>query len=189
MTSLRWTSADLDAFPDNDGKRYEIIDGELYVAKQPHFHHQVTCSNTNGILFVWNSRVGAGVLSEAPGLIFSDDNDVAPDLVWISHERLATALWPDGKLHAAPELVIEVLSPGTSNERRDREAKLNLYARRGVREYWIINWQRREVEVYRHAEATLQLVGILLEEDTLTSPLLPEFSCSVREFFVNLPRA
>ena len=67
-------------------------------------------------------------------------NRAAPDVVWVSKERLAAVLRRDGKLHGAPDLVIEVLSPGAKNERRDREAKLKLYARRGVREYWIINW-------------------------------------------------
>ena len=55
-------------------------------------------------------------------------------MVWISRERFAAALEPDGKLHAAPDLVVEVLSPGSTNERRDRQAKLKLYSRRGVRE-------------------------------------------------------
>jgi Uma2 family endonuclease len=184
--SLRWTSADLEAFPD-DGKRYEIIDGKLYVSRQPHFYHQVTCSTVNGQLFVWNEQAAAGVVSEAPGLIFAEDDDVAPDIAWISHERLRTSLRTDGKLHAAPDLVVEVLSPGARNERRDREAKLRLYSRRGVLEYWIVSWQRREVEVYRRADLALQLVATLLESDTLESPLLPAFACPVRQLFANIP--
>ncbi len=184
--SLRWKSADLEAFPD-DGKRYEIVDGELYVSRQPHFHHQVTCATTIGVLYVWNRQARAGVLSDAPGLIFAEDDDVAPDIAWISHGRMATALWPDGKLHAAPELVVEVLSPGPANERRDREAKVNVYGRRGVQEYWIVNWERREIEVYRRADMTLRLVGVLLETDTLQSPLLEGFACEVHELFADLP--
>jgi hypothetical protein len=54
MTSIqRWTSADLDAFPDDDGKRYEIIDGELVVSTQPHFYHQLVCGNIYGLLKNW----------------------------------------------------------------------------------------------------------------------------------------
>ena len=64
----------------------------------------------------------------APGLIFADDDDVAPDVVWISRERLAGTLDQTGHLHTAPELVVEVLSPGSVNERRDREVKLKLDA-------------------------------------------------------------
>ena len=60
------------------------------------------------------------------------EDDVAPDVVWISSCCIAATLGPDGKLHAAPELICEALSPGAAHERRDREAKLKLYSRRGV---------------------------------------------------------
>jgi Uma2 family endonuclease len=185
--SLRWTSADLELLPD-DGKRYEIIDGELYVSKQPHWYHQLICLDLAEPLQRWSRETNAGVVNAAPGVIFADDDDVAPDLVWISHERLATALEPDGKLHAAPDLVVEVLSPGATNQRRDREAKFKLYARRGVREYWIVDWQRRQIELYRRVDAALQLVATLLEGDNLSSPLLPGFELPLRELFARVPR-
>ena len=186
--SLRWTSADLELLPD-DGKRYEIIDGELYVSKQPHWYHQLVCMDLAFPLQHWSRETGAGVVNGAPGVIFADDDDVAPDLVWVSKERLATALAPDGKLHAAPDLVVEVLSPGTTNERRDRDAKLKLYSRRGVREYWIVDWQRRQVEVFRRVDAALQLIATLLEGDSLQSPLLPGFALPIGGLFAQVPRA
>lgn len=72
---------------------------------------------------------------------------------------------------AAPEFVIEVLSAGTENERRDREAKLKLYSIRGVQEYWIINRQLKQVEIYRRQQAMLKLVTALLyDAETITSP-------------------
>src|SRR5439155_20580935 len=107
---LRFTCADLELFPD-DVKRYEIVDGELYVWKAPGWEHQVVCVGLTVPLDQWDSATGLGVVAAGPGIIFADDDDVIPDLVWISHERLAVALGPDRKLHAAPELVIEVLSP------------------------------------------------------------------------------
>ncbi len=185
--SLRWTSADLELLPD-DGKRYEIIDGELYVSKQPHWYHQIVCTVLSSPLLRWSLDTGAGVVNGAPGVIFADDDDVAPDLVWVSKERLATVLAPDGKLHAAPDLVVEVLSPGTTNERRDRDVKLKLYSRRGVREYWIVDWQRRHVEVFRRVDTALQLIATLLESDSLQSPLLPGFTLPVTELFAQVPR-
>jgi Uma2 family endonuclease len=179
---LRWTSADLEVMPD-DGKRYEIIDGELYMSKQPHWHHQYTCVRLAAELDTWNKMAGAGRVNLAPGLIFAEDDDVAPDLIWISNARLAVSLREDGKLHDAPELVIEVLSPGLTNEKRDRGAKLKLYSRRGVDEYWIVDWLVRNVEVYRRQNAALHLVATLREPDTLTTPLLPGFSCTVGSLF------
>jgi Uma2 family endonuclease len=125
--------------------------------------------------------------SLAPGLIFAEDDHVAPDVVWISRERLAAALEPDGRLHGAPEIVAEVLSPGSGNERRDRQTTRKLYARRGVQEYWIVDWRKRQVEVFRRAEATLQQTATLFAEADLTSPLLPGFACGVEALFASLP--
>ena len=181
-TTLRWRSADLDVLPD-DGKRYEIIDGELYVSRQPGYHHQYACTQLSGALVAWSNHTSLGVTLQAPGVIFADDDDVAPDVVWISHERLATALDQAGHLHTAPELVVEVLSPGSANERRDREVKLKLYSRRGVLEYWIVDWQQRKVEVYRRQEQALHLVATLYATDMLTSPMLPGFACPVTQLF------
>ena len=77
-----------------------------------------------------------------------------------------------------------MLSPGGDNERRDREAKLKLYASRGVQEYWIADWRLQQVEVYRRENATLRLMATLLNDDQLSSPLLPGFSCAIGRFFV-----
>src|SRR5205085_1491121 len=142
MAMLRWTSQDLELLPE-DGKRYEIIDGELYVSKQPHWHHQRVCFRLGFALEAWSQQTKIGEVNLAPGVIFAADDDVAPDMVWVSRDRLANALDAGGHLHAAPELVVEVLSPGLTNERRDREAKLKLYSRRGVLEYWIVDWRQR----------------------------------------------
>jgi Uma2 family endonuclease len=80
-------------------------------------------------------------------------------------------------------LVVEVLSPGKSNESRDREAKLKLYSRRGVAEYWIVSWKQREVEVYRRQDEVLALMNTLQANDTLESPQLEGFSCQISKLF------
>ncbi len=151
MTTLRWTSHDLELLPD-DGKRYEIVDGELYVSKQPDWHHQYICLRLGAILDAWSRETKVGRANAAPGLVF-------------------------------PELAIEVLSPGVTNTRRDREIKLKLYSRRGILEYWIVNWQERYIEVYRREQAVLKLHSTLYEADVLQSPHLPGFSCQVSEIF------
>jgi Uma2 family endonuclease len=119
----------------------------------------------------------------APGVIFDEENAVAPDVVWVSTERLKWVLGEDGKLHDAPDLAVEVLSPGAANTRRDREAKLRLYSTRGVREYWIVDWQAKSLQIYRREQAALKLVVTLLAEDELTSPLLPGFKVPVARLF------
>lgn len=183
MKTLRWTSQDLEILPDDDSKRYEIIDGELYVSKQPDLDHQLVCTRVWELLQVWSRQTRSGIAIAEPGVIFAADDDVVPDVVWISKERYALARQPDGKLHSAPELTVEVLSPGTTNERRDREYKLWLYSRRGVLEYWIINWIEQRLEIYRREEAELRLNSTLYKNDTLKSPYLPGFSCQVSQFF------
>ncbi len=187
MDTLRWTIQDLELLPE-DGNRYEIVDGELYVAKQPHLHHQIVCSKIVAFLERWGEQTGLGTAIFTPGVIFTNDNAVVPDVVWISYERLATALQADGKLHSSPELVIEVLSPGVENERRDRELKLKLYSRRNAKEYWIVSWQERTLEVYRRENAELRLIKTLDETNVLDTPLLPGFSCKVGELFTSIVR-
>jgi Uma2 family endonuclease len=176
-TKVRYTSRDLEGLPDIDGVRYEIIDGDLHVSKQLQWSHQHVCLEIGAALQNWSRQTNAGFASIAPGLIFAEDDDVAPDVVWVSRERLAHLLDASGHLRAAPELVVEVLSPGARNERRDRDLKLELYSRQGVQEYWIADWLLRTIQVYRRQEAELRLVATLRGDDLLTSPLLPGFSC------------
>jgi Uma2 family endonuclease len=185
--SLRLTSADLALFPD-DGKRYEIIDGELYVAKAPHAYHQWLSAEMAWALVDWDRQAKLGRTLIAPGIIFSPDNDVIPDLVWVRRERLTAVLDQAGHFRAAPDLVIEVLSPGSDNEQRDRELKLKLYSRRGVLEYWIVDWHLRQIEVFQRVGVALELAATLRETDRLTSPLLPGFALSLADLFADIPR-
>ena len=177
-TELRFTIHDAELLAE-EGKRYEIIDGELYVSTQLHWRHQLACARFTRALGEWDDRSGAGVTIPAPGVIFAVGEAVAPDLVWLSRERIDRVIGDDGKLHAAPDLVIEILSPGQKNEERDREAKLTLYSRRGVREYWIADWRDATVQVFRRENAALDLFATLTANDQLTSPRLPGFSSRV----------
>jgi len=178
-TAFRFTTKDLEAMPRIEGVRYEIIDGELYVSTAPSWDHQGVSYVLTGMFFNWTEGRHLGELRPTPGLIFPGDQNVIPDLVWISNERLVGALDDAGHLTVAPELVIEVLSPGAANELRDRTIKLDLYSRIGVDEYWIVDWQARLVEVYRRQGAELQRVATLTGDATLTSPLLPGFTCPI----------
>ena len=181
----RYTLADLEHVAQPwDDTRYEIIDGELHVSKATHWQHQYACGQLQVALQLWNRQTGAGVAVVAPGLIFSpDDDDVIPDLVWISRERRAALLDERGHLRGAPELVVEVLSPGAANEHRDRRSKLQLYSRQGVQEYWIVDWRAHTVQVFRRGQGALELVATLGDGDSLTSPLLPGFACPVLDLW------
>ncbi len=179
---LYWTSADLELFPE-DGKRYEIIDGELFVTRAPHWQHQRTCGNLHYALQTWSKSTGLGYVAMGAGVIFGNNDDVIPDVVWVSKERYDSLIDRAGHLLGAPELVIEVLSAGKENERRDRELKLKLYSSRGVLEYWIVDWKNKLIEVYRRENGILKLQMTLYATDCLTSPLLPDFTCPLAQIF------
>ncbi len=182
--TLHWTIRDLEAMPDDGGwKRYEIIDGDLFVTRAPHIRHQSAAGKLHVRLDLWSEQTGLGTALEAPGIIFTPTDAVIPDVIWISHPRLANGIDESGHLTVAPELIVEILSPGDRNEQRDKEVKLKLYSLHGVQEYWIVSWQQQTLEIYRRSHAQLQLVSTLLVGDTLTSPLLPEFSLPIAQIF------
>ncbi|APB32935.1 Uncharacterized protein conserved in cyanobacteria [Gloeomargarita lithophora Alchichica-D10] len=133
-STIQWISADLELLPENSN-RYEIIDGELFVNQAPHWFHQRVCGNLYLALTVW----GIGYAAIGAGIVWGESDDVIPDVVWLRSENYEQLLDESGHLRGSPDLIIEVLSPGTTNERRDKEVKLKLYSTRGVKEYWIID--------------------------------------------------
>jgi Uma2 family endonuclease len=181
-TTYRFTVADLERMDPQpwDDTRYEIIDGELHVSTQPSPRHQRTIVRIVRRLPDEDAGTGSGIAIFAPGLIFTAVDAVAPDIAWFANRaRYLAALDADGKIRRAPDLVVEVLSPGRDNERRDRVLKLDTYGRFGVREYWLADWRGRRLVVYRHDGVTLQLTAKLGADDTLASPLMPGFGLRV----------
>jgi Uma2 family endonuclease len=179
-----WTIHDLDALPDDGGsKRYEIIKGELFMTRAPHIWHQGAANKISTRLENWSEQTGLGRAFQTSGVIFTDMDAVIPDVVWASQARLANGLDEAGHFIIAPELIVEVLSAGEQNEQRDKSLKLKLYSLHGVQEYWIVNWQLKEVEVYRRQAAVLKKVETLMLPDTLTTPLLPGFECAIASLF------
>ncbi|MGB7248904.1 MAG: Uma2 family endonuclease [Phormidesmis sp.] len=179
-----WTAKDLEAMPDDGGwKRYEIVNGELFVTRAPHIRHQGAAGKIHVRLDNWSEETGLGSAFQAPGVIFTDIDAVIPDVVWVSNERLANGIDDAGHFIVAPELMVEVLSAGEINEQRDRTVKLKLYSLHGVQEYWIVNWRLKEIEIYRREDAQLKKVAKLLAADKLTSPLLPGFECAIAPLF------
>lgn len=186
VRTRRFTSDLLELIEGDPGNRYEIIDGVLHVSTMPHWNHQLVGSNAVHALAAWDPRGERGQVATTPGLVFAQDDDVAPDLVWASNERISAAIDEAGHLTLAPELVLEVLSRGAANVRRDREAKLALYSRHGVLEYWIADWRMKQLDVFRRRGDALEPVATLGEGDTLESPLLPGFAMPVADLFRGL---
>lgn len=175
------TVTDLEAMPE-DGNRYEVIEGELFVSCAPGLTHQQVSLNITFLIRSYLEENPIGLVFATPGLILTELSGVIPDIVFFRHERHHEIVSGE-RLVRAPDLVIEILSPGKENLRRDRVAKLQLYARHGVPEYWIVDPEKRVLEVYRLQSASLELVNTLKDEDQVSSPLLPGFSCRGAEVF------
>jgi Uma2 family endonuclease len=115
-------------------------------------------------------------------LVLGENSGVIPDLVYFSNESQQRVRFGE-RLRGAPDLVIEILSKGAENTRRDRVVKRQLYANHGVPEYWIIDCQNRAVEIYRLHGRSLELDTIFENEDELSTSSLPGFTCAVSEVF------
>ncbi|PYV16560.1 MAG: hypothetical protein DMG21_11300 [Acidobacteria bacterium] len=174
---IRLTYDDFCLLP-NDGKRYEIIDGELLVTPAPMSLHQRVVTRLTIALgaFVDNHRLGEVFVSPFD-VVLSFYDVVEPDIVFISKARASRLT--SKNLQGAPDLVIEVLSESTS--RIDRTTKLKLYARHDVVEYWIIDPEKPHAEVYRRGPQGLEFVTRIDRQGSLTSPLLAGFSVALAD--------
>ncbi len=136
-----------------DGNRYEAIDGQLYVTPAPTVRHQRISRNLHVALMALLMEPGHGELLYAPvGVEFPETEEgVQPDLLFIRQERLGIV--GEDWIRGSPDLVIEILSPGTA--KRDRTTKRKLYDRQGVAEYWVVDSEAETIEVWDFAgEAT-----------------------------------
>lgn len=148
MASTRITWHDVLLMPE-DGKRYEAIDGDLHVTAAPSRRHQRVSHRLAVELDRLLEEPGYGVIFEAPfGIEFPETEEgVQPDLIFVSKERLHIV--GEDWIRGAPDLVVEILSPSTAE--RDRTIKRKLYERQGVPEYWMVDPDVEEVEVWNFA--------------------------------------
>jgi Uma2 family endonuclease len=176
------TVADLDAFPEDDGNRYELIEGELFVSCAPGIPHQRILHNLQLDFGSYLKAHPIGILVPGAGAIFSDYDAVIPDLTFVRHERWDQVVTGE-KFTGAVDLVVEILSPGAANRRRDLDAKRRLYGKYGVEEYWIVDSENRSVAVFRLDGKTLNEIATLSGDEELTSPALPGFQLQVSTIF------
>ena len=175
------TVADIESMPD-DGNRYEVIDGELFVSTAPSWSHQYALTQLLPEMAFYLRANPIGQVNFGVGVIFDQFNGVIPDLVYLSHERMKVV--GGARLSGAPEIVVEALSPGAQNDARDRSVKRQLYHENGVSEYWILDLDAKCVEI--HTAGTtggFQSKVVLHEKDVITTALLPGFEFPVTSLF------
>lgn len=177
---VRYTYEDYRQLPD-DGKRYEVLDGELVVSPAPSPRHQRVLTRLayylHGHVQVERRR---GEVFVAPlDVILANDSVVQPDLLFVAEERRG-ALSARG-LEGSPDLAIELLSPST--RLRDRTRKRELYARYGVRELWLVDPDQSTLEVLELAKGELAPARAFTAQDTLTSRVLPDLRLDLAAVF------
>ena len=177
-TEQKLTYADLEQTPD-DGRRYEIIDGCLFVTPAPWTKHQRVVLNIAVVLRA-AEEAGYGQVYVAPvDVVFDWHNVVEPDVLFISRERLEQVTLKN--IQGPPNLVIEVLSSGT--RRRDLREKLQLYERFGVPHYWVVDTEEETVRCFAWQDGRYVEQATLRPGQRLSSPLFPGIEADVRALF------
>jgi Uma2 family endonuclease len=175
----RLTYPELRQMPE-DGKRYELVNGEVFVTPSPSEKHQRILGNLFQSMADYARENKLGRVYFAPfDVVFSDKTALQPDLIFVSSARKGI-IGPE-YIIGAPDLVVEVLSP--HRPRFDRVTKFEQYALYGVGEYWIVDLVAENLEVYRLAENGYELRAGLAGEQILETPLLQGWKLPVRKLF------
>ena len=176
----KFTVADYMNTPDD--VRYQLIDGELILAPSPTTRHQRVSVRLFVDLHQFVRMKGLGEACIAPlDVVFPDREVYQPDILFVSNER--RGIITEANIQGAPDLVVEILSPST--QRHDRGHKQDVYAERGVREYWIVDPDSRTLEVLSAGANGWTLTATFSAEDVLVSPLLPGLSIDLGQVFAD----
>lgn len=179
MVQPRVSYADLERTPE-DGRRYELYDGEVFVVPAPLPRHQVTQHLIAELLRTFAAQHGGFAVASPIDIVFSQYDVVQPDVVFFRRERRHLVNL-DAAIRHAPDLCVEVLSGSTAAT--DRGRKMQMFARYRVPEYWIVDPHARAVEVYRLAEPGYELAAAIEESGTVCSPTIEGLQFSAAAIF------
>jgi Uma2 family endonuclease len=175
-----WTYQDYLRLP-NDGRRYEIIEGVLYVTNAPDIDHQFTMMEIAFHIKRFAAEHNLGYVLTAPFEVHLSETTrpVQPDVIFIKAERWPA---PGAKFFAGPpDLVVEVLSPSTG--RTDQVVKFTAYEKAGVMEYWIANPKTRSVQVFTLSGQEYALVNEYVGEEVIESTVLTGLPITTHTLF------
>jgi Uma2 family endonuclease len=163
-----------------EGTRYQLVEGDLIMAPAPNLFHQAIAGNIYAMLVVYLAKSSAGKTYIAPCDVYLSEHDVVqPDVLFVANANLGL-LQEDG-IHGAPDLVIEVLSPATAQ--LDKKTKRIIYARAGVKELWLVDPLLLQIQVYDFARDPAKPVRLIEEDESFTTPLLPDLVISAGAVF------
>jgi Uma2 family endonuclease len=175
----RVSFAELCQWPD-DGRRYELYDGEVIVVPAPMPRHQVVALRISHLLQDYADASGGLALISPIDIAFTEHDVLQPDVVLFRPERRSQIDMME-VIRIAPDLAVEVLSRTT--EARDRGRKMQMFARFGVPEYWIVDPVRNVLEIYELNERVYVLAATCGETARVDSPTLPGLSFYARRVF------
>ena len=176
-----WTYANYLALP-QDGNRYEVLEGIIYMSPAPNFAHQDATGGFYSYLRTYVKLTGLGQVIIAPFDVDLGAGYVVQPDVLVVLKANKYKLEP-GKLVGAPDLVVEVASPATAGY--DRTKKQEAYARAGVPEYWIADAAARTVELLTLEQTTntYRSLGVFFGKAILPSQIVPQLPVEVAQFF------
>ncbi len=181
---IKFTYEDYKSLPYVERQRFELLEGELIpMAPSPGLAHQSASLELATRLHLFVRERGIGTVLEAPFDVVlgepGEEQVVQPDILFVSQGR--RAIIREDEIRGAPDLVVEVISPSTAE--KDRVFKRKLYAKYGVREYWIVDPDAKTIEVLTLGERGYERAGLYTENETLGSPLLPGLRIPISEVF------
>ena len=178
----QWTYEDWLRLPD-DGFRYEVLNGELFMAPPPALDHQRSSMSLSARMWLYATQNDWGEVLEAPVGVRLPDQPVPfqPDILFVRKER--RHILGGNYVEGAPDLIVEILSPG--NWTYDRKEKFQAYRDAGVAEYWIVDYRARTIEVFSLEAGEYALLGKYGISETARSVVLAGFAVKVDEVFVS----
>jgi len=164
-----------------EGFQYELIDGEIVKKQAPSPEHQNASGNLYARIHQFNreKQLGGKCFAAPLDVYFTEIDYYQPDIIYIAKDRQGI-ITPDG-IEGVPDLVVEILSPGT--HRHDRDRKMKVYRRTGVQEYWIVDPKSRTIEVYSLIEGDFEMSDFATEKGTVQSKLLEGLSVDLAAVF------
>jgi Uma2 family endonuclease len=178
-SGVRFKADDIWDTPE-DGNRYEVIDGELYVTPPPLEPHQGAAGALYRHISPYVHERRLGKIYFAPlGVVLDDENGVQPDLVYVSSERQGIIV--ERGIEGAPDLVVEILSRST--QARDRGVKMRRYAAAGIPHYWIVDVRARALETYRLRQQGYESIGVYRTGSVFQPELFPGLEIPIDELW------
>lgn len=177
--NIKFTYSDYMFYPSN-GKQLQLVEGEFYMTPAPKTYHQDVSRNLEFLLQDFVAKYNLGKIYYAPTDVFLSDKDVVqPDILFISKQR--RQIIKKAYIKGAPDLVVEILSETT--QKLDLQVKHTLYAKYGVKEYWIVDPDKKKVEVLRLRKKGYGKGEIYKSGQILTSHVLTGLQIIVSDIF------